>query len=302
MKKKLTYTFLLLITAIGTWYFFIKEYDYLITFETKNSPGIVYQKLLNWNQGRAIQDSVKILSKLPFSQVELEITQGTSNTAMNWEFFRISDSVSKVKVNIKDQEHSLSERFKFLIGQSRLVKNSVKTVKKVRTELQAHTIRYKVNKPEKSMIPERHCACIKTDSIKMLMKATNMMKKNAVLSDFMVRNNLSIKEFPLLKVTRWDRNREQIDFEFCFPVPKNKEYLPIQGVYLKTFPSRKALKTIFNGNYLISDRAWYHAVDFAQRNQIDIEPNPIEFYYNDPHSGTNELSWVAEIYFPLKDN
>lgn len=302
MKKRIKYIVLLLLVAVGTWYFFIKEYDYLVTFETKNAPGIVYQKLLNWNQGRAEEDEVSILSKVPFSQVQLEIAQGDSKTLMNWEFGSISDSVTKVKVYFKDSENSLSERFKFLIGQSGLVKNSIKTAKTVRAELKAHTTRYKVNIPEESMIPERYCACTKTDSIKMLMKATNMMKKNAVLSDFLVRNDLSVTEFPLLQITRWNRETEKIDFEFCFPVPKDKEYLPIQGVYLKSFPSRKALKTIFNGNYLISDRAWYKSVDYAQRNQIDIEPYPIEFYYNDPHSGTDELSWVAEIYFPLKDN
>ena len=56
MKKRLSYIIFLLIVAVGTWYFFIKEYDYLVTFETKNAPGIVYQKLLNWNQGRAEED------------------------------------------------------------------------------------------------------------------------------------------------------------------------------------------------------------------------------------------------------
>ena len=302
MKKRLGYIVLLLLVGAGIWYFFIKEYDYLVTFETKNAPGIVYQKLLNWNQGRATKDEVTIIDKVPFSEVKLEVSKDNSNTLMNWKFHSISDSVTKVKVFFKDQEHSLSQRFKLLYGGSNLVKNSVETTKKVRTELKAHTTRYRVNIPAESVIPERYCACTKTDSIKMLMKATNMMKKNAVLSDFLVRNDLSVSDFPLLQVTRWNRETENIDFEFCFPIPKNKEYLPIQGVYLKSFPERKALKVIFNGNYLISDRAWYKAVDHAKRNQIDIEPYPIEFYYNDPHTGTNELSWKAEIFFPLKDN
>lgn len=302
MKKRLSYTLLFLLVATGIWYFFIKEYDYLVTFETKNAPGIVYNKLVNWNQGRATEDEVTILNKTPYSQVQLELVQDNSKTIMNWQFQSISDSVTKIKVQFKDPDHGISERFKLLIGQSGLVESSIKTAKKVRTELKAHTTRYRTHSIQESFIPERHCACTKTDSIKMLMKATNMMRTNAVLSDFLVRNDLSVTEFPLLEVTRWNRETEQIDFEFCFPVPKDKEYLPIQGVYIKSFPKRKALKVIFNGNYLISDRAWYKAVDYAQRNQLDIAPYPTEFYYNDPHSGTDELSWVAEIYFPLVDN
>jgi effector-binding domain-containing protein len=137
----------------------------------------------------------------------------------------------------------------------------------------------------------------------MLLKANNMMRENEKLAYFLSRNQLSVTDFPLLKVTRWNQETEEIDFEFCFPVPKEKkEYLPIEGVYLKTFPERKALKTIFNGNYLISDRAWYRAVDYAQKKDLDIKALPIEFYYDDPHSGTNELQWKAEVFFPLKDN
>jgi len=302
MKKRLRYIILLLLVALGTWYFFIKEYDYIVTFETKNAPGIVYQKLLNWNQGRATKDEVSIISNVPFSQVKLEVSKENSKTLMDWQFQSTSDSITKVKVYFKDPNHSLSERFKLLYGGSNLVRNSIETAKKVRTELKAHTTRYKVQIPEEAIIPERYCACTKTDSIKMLMKANNMMRENAILSDFLVRNDLSVTDFPLLQVTRWDRKTEEIDFEFCFPVPKDKEYLPIQGVYLKSIPTRKALKTIFNGNYLISDRAWYNTIDYADRNQIDIEPYPIEFYYNDPHSGTNELTWIAEVYFPLKEN
>ena len=37
----------------------------------------------------------------------------------------------------------------------------------------------------------------------------------------------------------------------------------------------------------------------AQRKKIAVSPFPIEFYYNDPHSGTDEMTWKTEIFFPL---
>ena len=104
MKKRLGYILLLLLVATSVWYFFVKEYDYLVTFETKNAPGIVYNKLLNWNQGRATKDEISIIQKVPFSQVQLEIAKDDSKTFMDWQFQSISDSVTKVKVYFKDQD------------------------------------------------------------------------------------------------------------------------------------------------------------------------------------------------------
>lgn len=300
MKKRLTYIIVLLLITTGVWYFFIKEYDYLITFKTTNAPGVVYTKLVHWNQGKQADQNYKILDKKSFSKVELELYEDDFTTFMKWEFFAISDTVTKIKVHFKDQKHSFSERLKLLFGQSQFVENSTSIAKTIRTELMAHTLKYKVNVPELATIPERYCACTKTDSVTMFMKANNMMRENQKLSHFLTRNGLTVTDFPLLQITRWDQYKEEIDFEFCFPVPQDKEeFLPIEGVYIKSFPTKKALKTIFNGNYLISDRAWYSTIDHAQRNQIDIDPNPIEFYYNDPHSGTDEMTWKTEIFFPI---
>ena len=85
MKKRLGYIVLLLLLATGIWYLFIKEYDYQVSFEAKHAPGIVYQKLLNWNQGRATKEEYTILSKKPFSEVELTLIQDSIKTFMKWE-------------------------------------------------------------------------------------------------------------------------------------------------------------------------------------------------------------------------
>ena len=63
----------------------------------------------------------------------------------------------------------------------------------------------------------------------------------------------------------------------------------------------KALKAIFNGNYRLSDRAWYELIDHAQSLGLDFEMTPHEIFRNDPHSGGNELEWVAEVYLPVKE-
>ena len=110
MKKRLTYIIVLLLITTGVWYFFIKEYDYLITFKTTNAPGVVYHKLLHWNEGDIKKiGAANILEKEPFSKVTLEISNNNSNTLTAWYFERVSDSVTKVSVYLKDPKNSLSQ-------------------------------------------------------------------------------------------------------------------------------------------------------------------------------------------------
>ena len=299
MKKRLTYIIFLLLITTGVWYFFIKEYDYLITFKTTNAPGVVYHKLLHWNEGDIKKiGAANILEKEPFSKVTLEISNNNSNTLTAWYFERVSDSVTKVSVYLKDPKNSLSQKVSILFGKTDFVKKNIKIVKRIRTELEAHTTKYRVSTPIEDMIPERYCACT-SSSTTITLKAAEMMIQNQKLTDFLAVNGLSVTEYPLLKVTRWNHNSQEIDFDFCFPVPKNKTYPKFEGVTLKNIPKENALKTIFNGNYIISDRGWYTLIDYAQRKKIAVSPFPIELYYNDPHSGTDEMTWKTEIFFPL---
>ena len=129
------------------------------------------------------------------------------------------------------------------------VKKNIKIVKRIRTELEAHTTKYRVSTPIEDMIPERYCACT-SSSTTITLKAAEMMIQNQKLTDFLAVNGLSVTEYPLLKVTRWNHNSQEIDFDFCFPVPKNRTYPKFEGVTLKNIPKENALKTIFNGNYI----------------------------------------------------
>ena len=69
----------------------------------------------------------------------------------------------------------------------------------------------------------------------------------------------------------------------------------------KKTTEKRALKTIFNGNYKISDRAWFSIIDYASTKGVEIEQLPVEIFRNDPHSGGNPLEWEAEVYMPIKE-
>jgi effector-binding domain-containing protein len=69
----------------------------------------------------------------------------------------------------------------------------------------------------------------------------------------------------------------------------------------KQIPATRALKAIYNGNYITSDRAWYTLLDYAEKMKEEVTPLPLEVFHNNPNMGGNELQWKAEIYMPLKE-
>ncbi|MEH6777641.1 MAG: AraC family transcriptional regulator, partial [Maribacter arcticus] len=69
----------------------------------------------------------------------------------------------------------------------------------------------------------------------------------------------------------------------------------------KKLETTKGIKAIYNGNYITSDRAWYALLRYAKTNGLNVAPNPIEIFYNNPDMGGNSLNWKTEVYLPLID-
>ena len=72
-------------------------------------------------------------------------------------------------------------------------------------------------------------------------------------------------------------------------------------IKFKEVKGQKALKAIYNGNYITSDRTWYALVDEAKKRGLKISGNPIEVFHSNPNMGGDELLWKAEIYMPLDE-
>ena len=70
--------------------------------------------------------------------------------------------------------------------------------------------------------------------------------------------------------------------------------------YDRLYP-KKALKAIYHGNYITSDRAWYALMDYAEKNGIEVVPEPVEVFFNNPNMGGDALNWTAEIYLPIRE-
>jgi effector-binding domain-containing protein len=106
----------------------------------------------------------------------------------------------------------------------------------------------------------------------------------------------------MVEITHWDQENDSLYYNFGQPVFVDDSLPKQQGIEYKQLKKRPAIKAVYNGNYITSDRAWYALMDYAKQNNIPIEPTVLEVFYNNPNMGGNDIEWKAEIYMPIKEN
>ena len=127
-----------------------------------------------------------------------------------------------------------------------------------------------------------------------------MIEFDADIVGYLERKKIKIIGFrPYLEVVNWDKDKETVSFNYCFPIPKNTKYIPDAKVKFKTIPAVKGLKATYFGNYRTSDRAWFAILDYAKRNNIDLKNNVLEHFLANPFNGGNELEWETKIIIPF---
>lgn len=302
MLKKVKIIGLIIVIGALLWYVFIKPYDYKITFETPHATGTVYSTIIAWNNWKTKKEPVvTTLSKTPFYNIEQELAvRADSTTIMNWHFDKINDSTTKISVYLKDKEHSLWQRLKVPFSKTPFVKNSVETMRRMREGLNMHARTYKVSEITESNTPAAECVC-STVTTTLPNKANEMIKYNAAIMLYFTKNELKFSGHPILEVKDWNLEENTISYDFCFPIVNpQKEYPKAKDIFIKTLKEKRALRATFNGNYRISDRAWFTLLDYAEANNIELEYTPVEVFYDNPHNGGNELEWKAHIYIPIK--
>lgn len=298
LVKYILYVFLV---GASIWYFIIKDYNYIITFTTSQQPGIVYNHLTKWNNGESINNKVvRIIFQTPFSEIEQELIIDDSIFKINWTLKKMNDTTTLVIAKIKDEQHSFIQNLQVPFYNNAFVKRSLSIVKKFGESLIQNAENYKISEVTKEKIPSKFCAFISLES-KLQDKASTMVKNIYTVMNYIKGNNIKLVGDPFIEITEWDVVEDLIKFNFCFPIREQEEYPPTTTVKFKKTEEKAALKAIFNGNYKISDRAWYVILDYAQIRNINIEKLPIEVFLNDPHEGGDELKWKAEIYMPIKN-
>ena len=294
--KKISTTIGFLTIGFLLWYFIIKPYDYLVTFKVKTTAGTINQSLKIWNVG--------LENSLPINQESLsELTQhikiNDSTYQYQWSISSLNDSVSKVKVYIKDLDHSMANKISIPFSHTDFEKRTLKTVSNFTDKLLEHLKKIKVKVEGESFSRSTYCAYIPMKGLQ-VEKARGMMKNYSLLTQVLSADQVKMNGTPFVEVTDWNQQNDSIEYHFCFPIIKSDSLPKHPLIQYKKYQGVKALKAIYNGNYITSDRAWYALLEYADRKNIAIENKPVEVFNNNPNFGGNELRWEAEIYMPIK--
>jgi effector-binding domain-containing protein len=218
-----------------------------------------------------------------------------------WKITPVNDSTTKIKVYITDEDHSLENRVKIPFSDTNFEKRTKSTILDFNNALKEHIGKFKVIVSDSlQQLPDTYCAYIPMKTSQ-LGKAKGMMQNYPILSTVLVDNNVALNGRPFLEITDWNRELDSISYNFCYPIIKSDTLPQNNIIKYKKFKGFKALKAIYNGNYITSDRAWYALLDYAKKNDMEVWERPVEVFFNNPNIGGNELEWVAEIYMPLKE-
>lgn len=279
------------------YYFFLKSYDYLVTIKVKTSVGTINQSLKLWNSNLDYPSS---LNQNALNHLTQQIEINDSIHRYDWKIKVLNDSTSEVKVYIKDKKHSFHNKITIPFSETHFEKRIAKTITDFSEKLNEHLESFKISITSIGKTPETYCAYVSMKSLQ-IEKARGMMQNYSFLSNFLFEGNVTMNGTPFVEITNWNRENDSINYNFCFPIIYNDSLPKHKLISYKESQSTKALKAIYNGNYITSDRAWYALLDYAKRKSINVKDTPVEVFYNNPNFGGDELLWKAEIFMPLKE-
>jgi len=302
MKKIISISLVVALIA-AVWYLFIKEYDYQFRFKAKYGPATVYQEILNWENFTPADTSqnIKVINKEPYSGLLQQVDLDNKNSLlMEWEFEYINDSVTQVIVNTLDKEDQFKNRLEILnpFKKSRHFAKLKERFSAFNEMLNVRQNAYKITIADTATSPAFDCACI-TSKAKVENKANAMMATVRTIESYLSDNELKLQGSPLLKVTKWNIDKNEIIFDFCFPIKFNDSLKATSEIQLRQIESSKSLFAVFNGNYRQSHLAWLDLYEKARRENIAVNPLPLEVYFDNPRTGIESAEWRADIYLPL---
>ncbi|MEL4455329.1 GyrI-like domain-containing protein [Lutimonas vermicola] len=297
MKKSIVLISVLL-SGFLVWYLFIKPYDYLVTFKAKTIPGVINQSLKLWNTSL---EGAKIESTEDISVLKQTVPYRDSTFLYQYKIKPISDSTSIVKVYVTDLDHSFMNKLSHPFSHTDFEKRVKNSMVEFSDKLNEHISRFTVKVEGESEIKETYCAYISIEC-RQIEKALGMMKNFTLLSGTLLANNIELNGRPFISVNNWDMKNDRIQYDFCYPVKNNDSSFQHPKIAFKKINRKKALKAIYNGNYITSDRAWYALLDYANKNNIKLEQKPFEVFQNNPNMGGDELLWTTEVYLPIIEN
>jgi effector-binding domain-containing protein len=295
--KKVGILLLFLILGGIIWYVFVYPYDYLVTMQVKANTGTINQTIKLWNT--SLENS-ELASDEDLQHVSQRLHFNDSTHIYDWNISEVNDSISKIKIFTKDSTHSLINKIRIPFFDTDFEKRTKNTLK-VFSQLLAEDLRnIKIKVVGEGELDSTYYAYVSNKTTQ-FGKAGSMMRDFPLLDPFLMNNGVELNGKPFIEITRWDMANDSLEFNFCYPIIKNDSLPQHPDLNYAMRPAQKALKAIYNGNYITSDRAWYALLDHAKRNNIKITGLPVEIFYNNPNMGADEINWKTEIFMPLSE-
>jgi effector-binding domain-containing protein len=303
MKKIfISIAFIILLAIIGGITFLLtRPSDYQAHFTVKTTPDIAYYNILNWDIWNRNDSSTKIeiLNKTPVRNISQKVTLNDTTLIFKWEFKKLNDSITLVRAYVSDPDRKLYNRLTVPFINTRFkisVRNNLLDIK-TRLELMLKKFHYKFTGYQH--FEKKSCVYINLRSTP-AGKARAMISNVTELNQFVRQNNLELDGNPFLVIHDWNESKDSVNFDFCFPISRIGAVPEHPKIKFMTVESMDALKTDFYGNYGITDITWYNLAEEVKKQGYRSNNKLIEVYFNDPHSGGNELEWKAEIYMGIK--
>lgn len=303
--KKIFLGILLLALSVMGWYLFLKKYDYQFHTTARNTPGAVFSEISEWKKFSAPNspDDIEILSREPFKNIVQKVKiDSTSYIEMNWDLEPVNDSVTALKVLVRSNRNGVNNRWDIInpFGNSTYIDTLKEKLTAFQYKLRNQRSSYKVIvEKEIEGSPAPDCVCTTSTDIPVSGKAAEMVNKIDFLENYVLARDLKLNGFPFVKINRWDRDLDIIDFYFCFPVTETAGLDETSEVKIKSLESSPAVKAVFNGNYRLSHIAWFELLFQADLRNLETTGLPLEVFHNNPKTEENPAGWKAEIYLPL---
>jgi effector-binding domain-containing protein len=301
MKKILiSIAVIILLALAGAIYLYCRPSDYQAHFTVKTAPEVTYANILNWDMwNRNELSKIEIISKTPVSNISQKLTVNDTTLIFNWKFQKLNDSLTMIRVYVSDPDRKLYNRLTAPFINTRFrngVRNNLIDLK-TRIDLTLEKFHYKFTGYQH--FDKRSCVYINLKSTRRG-KAITMMSSVTELNQFVRQNKLVLDGNPFLVIHDWSESRDSISFDFCFPIARTDAVPEHPKIKFMTVESMDALKTDFYGNYSITDFTWYNLAEELKKLGRRSNNKLIEVYFNDPHSGSNDLKWKAEIYMGIE--
>ena len=298
--RKIIMIVVLIFVIAALWYLFIKPFAYQAKMIVNSSPGFVYQAVIDWNKDlQSSRDlTVTYTNRNPFDEIAYFTGFSGIPLSFQWNIEEINDSTSLIDIGIDHQENSVGERIQKLLGKSKTEEVIHKELNQFYKGIGKYLNESIVTIDGKAIFPKAHVAYVSIESLQDE-KADQMISNSGYIKSFLSLNDIKLVSHPFLHVKQWDYKTGKIGYDFCFPVAQMDSFPNHKEIKYKVVESMEGLKGSFFGNYSLSDRTWFELHAFADRNQIEVVPELIEVYHNNPHEGGNSIDWKAEIFMKV---